>query len=143
MDDHKLESRKLKFQLPNLNILESREEKRLSLRKKQIDDLFFNKRQMNKFSVDLEINPFSLDLPKELLEKTCKNEEELIKFLTFLLKSNEIDYVKLGVLYCRRFLSPKEKIKKTPAKLFVENGYLDIFLEHLKNTEDIQIIVKW
>ena len=74
MDDNRLENRKIQFQKTSMSILECREDKRISLRKEKLEEFLFNKRQKNRICLDLEVNPFKLDVPKEFLDRSCQTE---------------------------------------------------------------------
>ena len=75
MDDQILENRKLLFQKGNaMDILSYREQKRLSLRKEKIEEIFFNKRRINSASLNLEVDPYKLNIPKEFLDNIYNSQ---------------------------------------------------------------------
>ena len=116
--------------------LNERDEFNLSLRKKKLNNLIFNRRknllnQINSISNNnkkYEIDYSKLDLPKEIKEKKF-NEENFATNLITMLTSNNIDIIKYSI-----FLIRQTTIKKNFSiqKLFNSN-IIDYLFEILKN----------
>ena len=116
--------------------LNERDEFNLSLRKKKLNNLIFNRRknllnQINSISNNnkkYEIDYSKLELPKEIKEKKF-NEENFSSNLITMLTSNNIDIIKYSI-----FLIRQTTIKKNFSiqKLFNSN-IIDYLFEILKN----------
>ena len=116
--------------------LNERDEFNLSLRKKKLNNLIFNRRknllnQINSISNNnkkYEIDYSKLELPKEIKEKKF-NEENFSSNLITMLTSNNIDIIKYSI-----FLIRQTTIKKNFSiqKLFNSN-IIDYLFEFLKN----------
>ena len=116
--------------------LNERDEFNLSLRKKKLNNLIFNRRknllnQINSISNNnkkYEIDYSKLELPKEIKEKKF-NEENFSSNLITMLTSNNIDIIKYSI-----FLIRQTTIKKNFSiqKLFNTN-IIDYLFEILKN----------
>jgi hypothetical protein len=130
----------LLFQKVNFDILETRENFRLSLRKEKMDQLFYSKRQI-KFNphIQLEINPSKLSIKEEYLKFVGKNLDEESNFIKELVNSSKENEVKFGVYKARNFLCT-EIISNID--MMLSKGILPKFLEILQASNDDTIIVR-
>jgi hypothetical protein len=130
----------LLFQKVNFDILETRENFRLSLRKEKMDQLFYSKRQI-KFNPhsQLEINPSELAIKEEYIKFIGKNLDEESNFIKELMNSSKENEVKYGVYKARNFLCTEVT---SNIDMMLSKGILPKFLEILLASDDDTIIVR-
>ena len=139
MEDRKLLDRRDRFQNSNLffkkaqiNILETRENFKLSLRKEKLDNLFLSKRSKFLSESDIEIDQEKLNLPKMILDKKYASLEDLLSSLETYISSTSEDVIKYGILSLRKILSSTEK---APISQIMEKGMFDKLVKLLEKYE--------
>lgn len=128
----------------NIDLVEARENYKLTLRKKKIDDFISTKRDisqqqnLNKES-NYEININVLNIPQEVKEKKFESANDFYSFILQLLKSEDLNFVKFGVYLLRVHLSSARGFE---AALNEHIEVVYILHEKLsKMTQDYSIIV--
>ena len=146
MQDLKMEIRKNNFQngkfvltAVKIDILENRQQFRLSLRKEKLEDLFMSKRQqfLNSYS-NLEIDPEKLTLQKHITEHIPKDLDDAMNQLHTLLTSSNIEEVKYGINKTRKYTL----VNNEKGDFLIRYGLIDIFINFLEKSNENDILVK-
>ena len=92
MEDSVIQSRKEFFKEKEISLNEEREKNILTLRKKKLNSLILKKRlnnpNINNFSLEININPELLNIPKELEINIISLKETIIKITDYLTSQN-------------------------------------------------------
>jgi hypothetical protein len=122
-----------------MNILASRENYKLSLRKEKLNDMIMSKRTKYLSSSDsLEINEENLNLPIDIIEKKISSFEELLSTLYSYLSSDSEDIVKYGILQVRKLLTSQGRI---PLEEIIDRGFFEKLVAILEKNENDQVYV--
>ena len=132
MNDKRLHefSNPFNFTTKDINIVEVYNQKRLTLRKKKLDEKFNNFRK-KKMSNDSNINKDMLK-PIESLSQSLNN-------LTSLLKSSNIDDIKYAVYTIRRFYQINDSIDIKETDALLSKGFLSTCIDIIKKFNDSTI----
>ena len=132
MNDKRLHefSNPFNFTTKDINIVEVYNQKRLTLRKKKLDEKFNNFRK-KKMSNDSKINKDMLK-PIESLSQSLNN-------LTSLLKSSNIDDIKYAVYTIRRFYQINDSIDIKETDALLSKGFLSTCIDIIKKFNDSTI----
>jgi hypothetical protein len=121
-----------------INLLENRQQVRLTLRKEKLEDRFMSKRLqfLNSYSF-LEINPDKLRIRTEIIEYIPQSVEDIVSHIKNLLISNDYDQVKLGILKTRKFtVTNTDK-----GNYLVKYGVVDIFINIMETSNEYDVLV--
>jgi hypothetical protein len=122
-----------------MNILTSRENYKLSLRKEKLNDMIMSKRTKYLSSSDsLEINEENLNLPIDIIEKKISTLEELLSTLYSYISSDSEDIVKYGILQVRKLLTSQGRI---PLEEIIDRGFFEKLVAILEKNENDQVYV--
>jgi hypothetical protein len=122
-----------------MNILASRENYKLSLRKEKLNDMIMSKITKYLSSSDsLEINEENLNLPIDIIEKKISSFEELLSTLYSYLSSDSEDIVKYGILQVRKLLTSQGRI---PLEEIIDRGFFEKLVAILEKNENDQVYV--
>ena len=123
----------------NFDILHTRENFKLSLRKEKMDQFFNSKRQIKvNPHIELEINPSNLTIKEEYRKFVAKNLEEEINFIKDLVNSSNQDDVKFGIYSARKYLCTDIT---SNIDFMLSKGILQKFIELLQTSKDDIITV--
>lgn len=123
----------------NFDILQTRENFKLSLRKEKMDQFFNSKRQIKvNPHIELEINPSNLTIKEEYRKFVAKNLEEEINFIKDLVNSSNQDDVKFGIYSARKYLCTDIT---SNIDFMLSKGILQKFIELLQTSKDDIITV--
>ena len=121
------------FLVKQINLLDSRDNYKLSLRKEKCQKKILSQRKINIENKQLEICPFKLKIKEEDLNSFRINDnnidESIKKSITFLTNSNE-DYVKFGVFLFGKYFKQKVEEENKSNKTKTYEFYIDKFLEY-------------
>lgn len=128
--------------LVNLHILDARQNHKLSLRKKKIDEIISRRRENNIIQSekkDFEIDPVTLDIPQDIYDRVFIDYKDFYSFTRNLLTSCEINKIYYGI-YLIRTQSIKDKYIHT--EYIFENKIIDSMQVVLvQNLENQKIVV--
>jgi hypothetical protein len=125
----------------NFPIIEARQNHKLSLRKKKIDEMISRRREnsmMISEKKDYEIDPYILEIPQEMIDKVFTDYEDFYSFTRELLTSKNISHIMYAIYLIR---SQSIKDKYVHAQYIFENNILSLMEEVLKLNLDNQKIV--
>ncbi len=133
----------------NHGLLEAREKFRLTLRKQKIDEIIFERRDMSNNTMfnnqidikNYEIQPQSLKIQQEFLQKEFNSIEEIILFAKNLIieNSENLDCIKFGVYLLRISLA---KAKDIPFEFLMNQDLCIIFSDLLeRHISDLNLTV--
>lgn len=123
----------------DINIVEAQNQKRLTLRKKNLDNKFenFRKKKMNENITQIENNlMFSQQNISYNLRKPIESIAKSINELLALLKSNNIDDIKYAVYTVRRIYQVNDIIDIKETDTLLSNGFLSICIDIIKRFND-------
>jgi len=125
----------------NIDLVKKKEDNKLSLRRKELDNLLNEKRtKITSEHSNLEVQISSLKIPNELLQYDFTNIDFTLQLKDLLFnEKTSIDLIKFALIKIRdntRLNSSKDFIR-----VYMSNGFVEILLSNLKYN-DINILVK-
>ena len=123
-----------------VDLLENRQQFRLTLRKEKLEDLIMTKRQrfLNSCS-SLEIDINKLIIPQHIVDYAPKDVEDAISQFKNLLSSRILDEVKYGINKTRKFTI----VNNDRGNNLIKYGLVDIFINLLETSNENEVLVNY
>jgi len=128
------------FNLANIDLVKSKEDSKISLRKKNLENILHEKRiKMTSANSMCEVNVQKLNISQEIKAYDFSNPDFSLQLKEVLLSNSSLDLTKFALVQVRDNIRKQDKDKDF-LSIYMNNGFVEIII-NLLTYNDINILV--